>query len=293
MYGVGLGLYFKVWIPYSDNYVLTHADPAIVKLADEAGMSRKGKLVFLRTDPQFVSDTEMQTACAENTAANNSNGFIEQGCYSPGTNRIYLRKMPSNLHSLEVSTASYEMLHPVYISLQHSSKGKTLDQAIEANFTSINDKHLQDQVANFAKTEPDARDLELFSLLGTGYANLTGDLAAYYTPYFDDINKTVSANNQVLQLFQSNQAQLAQLKDSIARYDALANSAYASSVRWANAGSESWDTYYYNLYKQYIAQENTSIDQYNALIVSYNTLVTEYNGSQPVKQINPAATQSQ
>lgn len=290
---IGYVAYEKVWIPYSDNYVLTHADPVMSQLADEAGMSRKGKLVFLRTIPQFVSDAEMQTVCAENTAANNSNGFIEQGCYSPSKNRIYLRKMPSNLHNLEVSTASYEMLHPVYISLEDAGKGKTLDQAIEANFNTVNDPHLREQVANFAKTEPDARDLELFSLLGTGYTNLTASLTDYYAPYFDDIGKTVGANNQVLQLFQSNQAQLAQLKDAVARYDSLANSAYASSVRWANAGSQYWDDYYYNLYKQYIGQENTAIDQYNALIVSYNALVTEYNGTQPVKQINPAATQAQ
>ncbi len=293
IYAVGVVLYLNVWIPYSDNYVLTHADPVMIKLADEAGMSRKGKLVFLRTSPQFVSDTEMQTVCAENTAANNSNGFIEQGCYSPSDNRIYLREMPADLHELEVSTASYEMLHPVYISLRESREGDALDAAIEANYLAINDAHLNEQVANFAKTEPEARDLELFSLLGTNYTNLSASLSRYYAPYFDDISKTVAANNAVTKLFNDSQAELDQLKAQIDQCDTRANNAYAASVRWANAGSQYWDDYYYDLYTHYIDQENTAIDRYNTLIVSYNALVTEYNGTQPVKQINPAQTQSE
>ena len=289
---VGL-VYSYIWIPYSDNYVLTHADPAMVKLADEAGMSRKGKLVFLRTDPELVSDSQMRSTCADNTAANNSNGFIEQGCYNTDTHRIYIRKMPDNLHGLVVATASYEMLHPVYITLQEAGEEKTLDAAIEANYRALNDAHLKEQAANFAKTEPGARDLELFSLLGAGYTNLSTDLAAYYAPYFDDLAKTVAANNQAAKLFEASQKQLTTVKSQIDYYDNLASQAYDSSASWARTGNQYWDDYYYRLYKRYVQQENDAIDQYNILLKSYNALVTEYNGTQPVKEIGPAQAQSE
>lgn len=285
--------YTYVWMPISDSLVLSHADPTMVALTQEAGMSRRGELVFLRAQPQLVSDSQMSTLCAQNTAANNSNGFIEQGCYVPTTNRIYLRHMPGNLHSLTVSTASYEMLHPVYLALHHGSQGTALDQAIEANFAAINDANLRSQVSNFAKTEPGARDLELFSLLGTGYSNLTPALSRYYAPYFTNLGATVASNQHVIQLFQSDQAQLAQLDVQIKRYDTLASVAYATSVRWAESGNQSEDDYYYHLYGQYLGQENTYITQYNQLLESYNALVTEYDGTQPVQQINPAQQQSQ
>lgn len=278
--------------PIADKQTLANADPAMVALASEAGMSRQGTLIFLRTQPELVSDDGMRTDCAENTAANNSNGFIEQGCYIPTTNKIYLRRMPDDLHSLVVATASYEMLHPVYLALHATGQRAALDQAIEDNFTAINDTNLNEQVANFAKTEPGARDLELFSLLGTGYETISADLAQYYAPYFDNLSATVAANSHVKQLFNDAQSRLTLLSEQIKHYDALANDSYATSVRWAHAGSQYWDDYYYNQYRDYLAQENDLIDQYNTELDSYNALVTEFNGTQPVQHITPPETQS-
>jgi hypothetical protein len=276
-----------------DSYTISHADPAMIALATQAGMSREGELVFLRAHPQFVSDTQMQSACAGNTAANNSNGFIEQGCYVTGTHRIYLRHMPSNLYQLEVSTAAYEMLHPLYISLTSDSKASAVNIAIEANYTKLKDVDLEAQVANFAKTEPGARDLELFSLLGTGYAAISPALVRYYAPYFTNLGATVTASTQVKQLFRQNENQLAQLRAQVSSDDTLARNAYTASVMRAHAGDQAGDEYYYNSYQEYLDQENTAIAQYNVLLVSYNALVTEYNGTQPVRQINPALTQLQ
>lgn len=276
-----------------DTYTLSHADPAMRALAIKAGMNRTGELIFLRTQPQLVSDAQMEHLCAQNTAANNSNGFIEQGCYVTSTHRIYLRRMPASLYDLEVSTAAYEMLHPIYISLVRSNNMRTtLNHAIEANYTNVQDNDLQAQVANFAKTEPDARDLELFSLLGTGYARLSPDLTRYYAPYFSNLQASVAASTRVKQRFAQSADQLDQTKTQIDQYNGLARAAYASSVTRAHADDQLGDTYYYNLYRQYIDQENAAITQYNTLLASYNALVTEYNGTQPVQQINAAQTQS-
>ena len=278
---------------YEDWQVLSHADPAMSSLADEAGMSRQGKLVFLKTHPQLVSDSEMQAACSQNTAANNQNGFIEQGCYSPPDNRIYIRRMPTDLQKLEATTAAYEMLHPVYIAIHKTTAAGALDRAIEANYVALHDAKLVAQVANFASTEPGARDLELFSLIGTGYPTLIAGLEAYYAPYFSNRDITVAATQAIDKLFQQSQDQLAALHSQIDSVDKQANQSYDDSVARARAGDAGGNNYYYNQYLQYIKQENGIIGQYNAVLKNYNALVTEYNGTQPVRSISPAQTQSQ
>ena len=294
------------YVPLSDYVTIKSADPAMVKLAQQSGMSRAGELLFLRTRPQLVSDSQMESDCSSNTAASNANGFIEQGCYIPATNRIYIRKMPTDLYSLEVATAAYEMLHPAYISLTNSGDGKALNASIEANYKTINDANLNQQVANFNKTEPGDVDLELFSLLGTGYSSLTSDLNNYYSPYFSDIGNAVAANNQVYQLFQSDTSQLNSLNDTYNQYQNLANkassdanSAYQYSVDAANNGDAYYDDYNYNIYVQDIAAYNSDVDtinstanQYNNLLNDYNNLVTEFNGTQPVAQLQTDQSQS-
>ena len=248
----------------------------------------------------------MESDCSANTAANNSDGFIEQGCYDPSTNRIYIRQMPSDLYDLEVSTAAYEMLHPVYINIYNSGQGSALNKSIEANYQAINDSFLNSQVANFAKTEPGARDLELFSLLGTGYSNLTQDLANYYQPYFSNIGDSIAANNQVTQLFQSDVSQLTQLNGTLSTDNNDINTvyneattAYNDSVSWANVGNAYENNYNYNIYQQDyniysqdITDYNNTVSQYNQLLQSYDQLVTEYNGQQ-FDQANTIQSQQQ
>jgi hypothetical protein len=214
--------------------------------------------------------------------------------------------MPSDLYDLEVSTAAYEMLHPVYISIYNSGQGSALDESIEANYQAINDSFLNSQVANFAKTEPGARDLELFSLLGTGYSNLTNGLANYYQPYFNNIGDSISANNQVTQLFQNDLSQLTQLtttlntdNNDINSTYSDANTAYNDSVSWANVGNAYEDNYNYNIYSQDyniysqdITDYNDTVSQYNQILQSYNDLVSQYNGQQ-FNQASPAQSQQQ
>src|SRR5487761_1105974 len=116
--------------PFSDQLVLKNASPAMVALAQQAGMSKQGELVFLRAEPQFATDTQMRSDCADNAAANNKNGFIEQGCYVPDAHNhsaghIYIRQMPANLYDQEIVTATYEMLHSVYFSLSGSNQASS------------------------------------------------------------------------------------------------------------------------------------------------------------------------
>ena len=288
----------------ADYITIKDANPAMVALAQKSGMNQTGELIFLRTHPKLDTDSQMESDCSSNAAANNSNGFIEQGCYAPSTNRIYIRTMPNNLYDMEVSTAAYEMLHAVYINIDTSGQGTSLNQAIEANYQAINDTFLNSQVTAFAKTEPGARDLELFSLLGTGYSNLTNSLVNYYTPYFSSIHKTVAANDAVIQLFQQDENELSSIQVQINDYDNIANTmynnaitAYNDSVSWANVGNQEEDDYNYNIYQRdynlYSGDldiENNFINSYNNVLQNYNDLVTEYNGTQPVSQTQNVQT---
>jgi predicted HNH restriction endonuclease len=138
----------------------------------------------------------------------------------------------------------------------------------------------------FAKTEPESRDLELFSILGTEYSGISPQLASYYAAYFsDDLKAVVKDNQQVISLFQNYQDQINQLKANISQDEVKAANDYATSVSWANAGNKYEDTAYYNLYKQDYNAVITVITRYNQLVDNYNTLVTAYSGGQPISQI--------
>ncbi len=291
--GLVLAAIIVLYQPISDYLVLKNADPAMKLLAEQAGMSKEGELIFLRANPKLATDSQMASDCSGNAAANNKNGFIEQGCYVPNTHNnssgnIYIRKMPANLYDQEIVTASYEMLHSVYFSKNSSN----LVMSIESNYNKVRTSSLENQVLNFAKTEPGYRDLELFSLLGTEFGNLSATLESYYAPYFSNRALTIDSYNRVTAIFKNEQAELNQLQNTITSDNSLANKAYADSIAWAKVGNAYEDNYDYGIYKNYIANENTTINQYNQLSSAYNTLVTEYNGTQPVANIQNISTQA-
>jgi hypothetical protein len=287
--GLAVAVGLLLYQPLADRITLQDASPTMIALAHQAGMNRAGELLFLRAHPQLDSDPQMETHCP--AAAANSNGFIEQGCYDPQANRIYLRGMPADLQPLEATTAAYEMLHIVYINDTRGS-ATTLNQAIESNYAQIHTAALDVQVANFARTEPGSRDLELFSLLGTEYSGISANLMDHYAPYFTDLSANVTANNRVQSTFQTDETKLSTLKNLIANQSSAATSAYDTSINWAHAGNASEDNYYYHLYTADITAENNTISQYNQLIQQYNALVTDYDGTQPVARISNAQAQS-
>jgi len=273
-----------IYQPIANQLTIWGADPVMVTLAQQASMSREGELLFLRANPQLDSDSQMKSDCPSN------DGFIEQGCYNPQTNRIYIREMPRNLYNVEIVTAAHEMLHIVYIELS-SSGDASLNQAIESNYSSINDPELNTQVANYAKIEPGAKDIELFSLLGTEHSNISDGLSNYYVPYFTNINIVVAYNTQILNTFKNYESQLNELKKRIDSYTNAAKIAYSNSVSWARVGNARQNDYNYNIYVADVNAANKAVDQYNQLLESYNKLVTEYNGTPPVAQI--PSTQAQ
>ena len=284
-----------IYGPISDYYTIKDADPAMIALAKKSGMSRKGEILFLRTKPQLVYGAQFSKDC--NTTFANNNGASILGCYSIKTNRIYILLMPSNLYNVEVTTAAYELLHPIYIDLSKTDSS-SLNHAIEAGFSAVSNipnsctDDLPGQVALFAKTEPGSRDNELFSLLGTECNNLPASLSKFYSPYFTDLQVNVSYNQQTNDLFQNDENQLSQLQNTINQYNDNASIAYENSVGWADIGNQSENSYYYNVYTQDIDNANNAVDQYNSLVEQINLLITAITGGQPVENIQNIQSQS-
>jgi hypothetical protein len=272
-----------------DDEVISNANPTILKLAEDSGMNRNGEILFLRADPQLVDSTGMLDNCSSVTSADNTNGFVTQGCYVPSTNNIYILQMPSALYDVEVTTAAYEMLHIVYNNLDSGSISNSLNESIQDNYQNINDSFLDSQVSNFTKIEPNYVDGELFSLLGTYYSGLSPDLAVYYSQYFNNIGIDISDNNSINQLFQNDENQLSQLQTTINNDTNLANTAYYDSTTWADVGNEYENNYNYNIYVEDFNDANDAINQYNQLLDQYNILVNEFNG----KQFDPSTVQTQ
>jgi hypothetical protein len=193
--------------------------------------------------------------------------------------------MPSNDYNLEITTAAYELLHPVYQMLV-SKNGSQLDRVINKAYNlKSGDKDLISQVAVFAKTEPGAKDEELFSLLGTEYSDISSELASYYTPYFTNLKTDVIDNQKEVALIPNLQTELIQLQVAINIDDSNATVAYNNSVYWANLGNAYEDNHNYNIYLTDFNKENSAIDKYNQIVVQFNTLGTEYYGSQSLNQI--------
>lgn len=295
--GIVTAVFFLFYQPITNSLILKNANPAMIALAQQAGMSQQGELIFLKTKPQLASDSQLRQDCSNNITVNNNNGFVEQGCFVPSTHnhadgRIYIRQLPANLYDQEIVTAAYEMLHSVYFSLAGSNQNNALVQAIEANYNNLNNPTLNDQVTNFANTEPGYRDLELFSLLGTEFNIISPSLSKFYAPYFTSRQLCVDSYNRVSAVFKNEQSEIQQLSTTIATDDSLANKAYVDSLAWAKIGNAYEDSYNYNIYTNYIQQENNAINQYNQLVSSYNALVTEFNGTQPINVKQNIQTQS-
>lgn len=270
--------------PIQNKIIFDSASPAMQQLADTAGMNHAGKLLFFAARPKLDSLKQMAVDCPNKTA---KDGYVEQGCFAPSNNRIYLRDMPTDLKDVETVTAAHEMLHAAYKNLSASDKTR-IDNLLEQEVKMLNDPKLNDRLKEYAHLEPGARDNELHSIIGTEYSKLSPTLSNYYDKYFSDRAKTVAANAYVQDLFQKSQTKLSALKANIEQGRADSRALYVESAAAAKSGDVQGDSHYYALYVAKVKAVNKLIDAYNTLLDQYNALSSEYNG-QPASAL-PAVT---
>lgn len=285
MVGLFVGTAFGLG-PIRDSMTLRSADPAMKALALAAGLNHNGELVFLRTHPQLDSIAQMMTDCPNKSS---KDGYVEQGCFDPASNRINIRDMPNDLKKVEIVTAAHEMLHAAYAQ-DSSSQRQSIDKKVERQLPAVQDSALHSRLSEYAKLEPGARDNELHSILGTEYGQLQPALTAYYGQYFTDRSNVVAANTAVDSLFKNDKNQIVSAENSINQNETAAKSLYSQSVAAGRSGNAGADDYYYNQYNAKIDTINRQIDHYNQLITQYNTFASEYDGH-PISQIQNVQTE--
>lgn len=260
--------------PALDYYTLKHVSPDISALADAGGLNRNGLLYLARTHPLIQQNSDFKIACPSSDTR-----YIEQGCYYPSRSQIYLRTMPSDLHSVETVTAAHEMLHAVYHGLSSNERSR-IDTLLEANYTANFDSDLDKRMVSYSVSEPGARDAELHSILGTEMPVLSPELEQYYSKFFTDRQAVVTANRSVTSLFSSYQSQLTSLNTKITNEKQEAENLYSWHIYYGRLGDEyNWNLYY-SRYRNAFTGIRSDISAYNAQIDSYDLLIAEFNGQE-------------
>jgi hypothetical protein len=246
--------------PFRNYVTIKTANPAMIKLAQQAQMTTKGELVFLKSNPELVStESTLKANCPD------LHGVGWAGCYNFATNRMYLLNMPSNLRPELVQAAAYETLHPIYASI----KSVALDKQITTNYALLSNSGITSQFATETNNEPIAGDSELFSLLGTeAYTALNKGLSSYYGPYFTNLQAVEDDGNYVTNTLTNYKAQMAALSSKIGQEQTVAQG-------WYNASNG--DDSNYQTYVTDNALANNWITQYNNLRDEANNLGNEYN----------------
>jgi hypothetical protein len=233
-------------------YLRSYSPPPLIQqLATEADMTAEGRKVFYRAAPQIVTQrSDMLSHCAIN-----DDQVAELGCYV-SNDHIYLMSITDPALSNEmIVTAAYEMLHPVYEQMSDSQR-KTVDAEMEAIVPSITDQTILDQMQIYAKTEPDARDNELYSILGTEYPTLTPELEANYAQYLGNRAQLVSYHQAFEQTYDGLANQIKQLQLQI--------DSTKSRMASLKAGGE------ISQYNDLVPDVNSQVDAYNNDVAIYN-----------------------
>ncbi len=235
--------------------------PQVQQLADDAQMTPTGRNIFYRAAPQIVTQrAQMTSHCSLN-----DNQVAELGCYV-SSDHIYLLSITEPALSKEMTvTAAYEMLHPVYEHMSTNERTK-IDAEMEAIVPSITDQTILDQMQIYAKTEPGARDNELYSILGTEYPNLTPDLEANYARYLGNRALLVSYHIAFEQTYDGLAAQIKSLGGQIDATKSLMN-------RYRAEGAIS-------LYNRLVDTVNSQVDTYNNDVAEYNRYGNALSGTQ-------------
>lgn len=247
-YGVYASRYVLLDWWYLRNY---HPSPQVAALADQATMTATGRRLFYRANPQIVTSRAAMLRYCNVT----DNRIAELGCYL-STDHIYLLQISDPaLRNEMITTAGYEMLHSAYQRMSGSQR-RRMDARMEQVAAHITDPDILSQMQIYAKTEPGARDDELYSVLGTEYAQLPPDLEAHYATYFSHRDKLVAYNRQFNQTF-------SQLHTQIAQLDASIKATKAQMQTYLSDGE--------------ISRYNALVPSVNQQIATYNQQVGQYN----------------
>jgi hypothetical protein len=250
-------------------YLRNYTPPArIAELADQAAMSPEGERLFYRAAPEIDAE---RAALASHCHIQDTD-TIELGCYL-SSDKIYLLDIPQpELAPQMPVTAAHEMLHAAYERLSGKER-RRINTLVQAAATQLNDKKLNDRLAEYDRVEPGQRNNELHSILGSEYSGLAPELEAYYQQYFANRAAVIAASEQFDRVFDGLHAEIealdARIQATRQRMDGLLARGQVST------------------YNALVPAINQDITNYNAKVDRYNRYASALMGrpaAQPAAQ---------
>ncbi len=266
----------------SDWFSLRNYKPpqAIASIANEDEMLPITKRVFYVNRPQIDSNQVFAKYCP-----NSSEQDVVLGCYHSGQNGIFILSVNNpTLSGIEQVTAAYETLHAIYQRLGSSEQTQLNSELLNFEHHNLNNPVIEQQIANFKKTEPTDVLNEMTSLFGTEVQNLTPSLNSFYAKYFKNRQVLVSLYNSYENAFLSRQDQISQYDQQLASINTLINSdeqtlkinLISINNLQTNMNDEK-SSGQIDLYNQNVEIYNQNVDQYNSLVETLKTQINQYN----------------
>ena len=261
---------------------------AVQQLTSRAYLTDSGKFIFYASQPRLDGSRAFNTKCDQQEE---STAIL--GCYA--ANRIYIYNVSNaKLEGIKEVTAVHEMLHAVYQRLSDGER-KAVDKLVEAEYEKLKeDPTYTERMAYYARTEPGARNNELYSIIGTEIASISPELEAHYKKYIHDRSKIVAyfANYSGTFTELANHAKaLSSQLDALSTEIKEATERYNTNTKQLNADIEAFnkraETGDFTSQVQFNKERQTLVirsdnlaaqrDTVNTLVKKFNTLKDEYN----------------
>lgn len=236
----------------------------IVAIANETGMNQHARNLFYVSDPKVQDREAFNFNC--NTTAERGRVL---GCYTH-QNIFLFNVTDPRLAGVKQVTAVHEMLHAAYERLDQQTR-TWVDGLINAQAKALSgDKHLQDLIALYQKTEPGEELNELHSILATEYQVLNPELEGYYQRYFGaDRGKVVAFQKAYTAEFDASQARINAYQNQL---DTLKPKIDANTAELKRRNQEiDAET------ERLDALRSSDVATYNSEVPGYNAKAQEYN----------------
>ena len=297
---VGVG----VWVAFNRQYIIDQItawryqpSQEIEQIANNAGMSEKGKFYYYASQPKLDSTSDFNDECRRKEQGN-----AILGCYKE--QRIYIYDIDDErLNGVKEVTAAHEMLHAAYDRLNEADK-KKINKLLADEANKIQDESFAERMEYYRRNQPGQHYNELHSIIGTEIKQISTELESYYQKYFNDRSKVVALHAKYSDKFSDLQQGTNRLCSELETLSVKINGAsqkYNNDVSSLNASIST-----FNARAQYggfssqtafaaerqalvnrisqLEQDRRNIDnyinEYEAKRIEYNKLVDESNSLQ-------------
>ena len=198
-----------------DSFIAWRFEPSsqVVTLADQSGMSDRGRFLFMASQPQIDDRSDFNNNCTSR-----EHSSVVLGCYvSNGlVGRIFIFNVTDErISDVKIVTAAHEMLHAAYGRLSDSEKSK-LNKLLEEQFANTTDQAILDSMKAYDTIEPGERLNELHSIFGTEVTVVSKALEQHYKQFFADRSKVLAAYTTYYKVFSKLQSQIDSLQTQLA-----------------------------------------------------------------------------